>query len=73
MPVSRADRERLKQLLATNGLTLTTYRRMTSATLKRRVYTIAMNRTPDNPCTPWAVKLSEADKAMVQEAFVDRI
>jgi len=73
MPVSRADRERLKGLLAQNGLTRPVWRRMTTQTLKRRVYRIAMNRDPANPCTRFAVKISEEDKAKITEAFISRI
>ena len=73
MPVSKMDRERLKAMLAQNGMSSAVYRKMTTPTLKRRMFKIAMNRDPSNQATPFATKISEQDKAKIQEAWIDRI
>jgi len=73
MPVSRPERERLQALLAVNGLTHTAYKRMTTPTLKKRAFRIAMSRTPDNEATPWAVLISDEDKEKIREAWLSRI
>ena len=73
MTVSRADRARLKQMLAQNGCSQTTLRYATSKRKKRRYYEIAMSYTPRNPCTPWAVEFSEHDRKQVREAFMSRL
>ena len=73
MPVSKTDRERLKAMLAQNGMSSAVYRKMTTPTLKRRMFKIAMNRSPDNEATPWAVEISSEDRAKIQEAWIDRI
>ena len=73
MPVSKTERERLRALLAQNGLTPTMYKSMTTRTLKLRAFSAAMSRDPANKFTPWAVKISDDDKAKITEAFIDRI
>jgi len=73
MPVSKTDRERLRGLLAQNGLTPTMYKSMTTPTLKRRAFSAAMSRDPANKFTPWATLISDDDRAKIQEAFINRI
>jgi len=73
MPVSRSDRARLKDMLARNGMSSAVYRKMTTPTLKRRMFEIAMNRSPDNEATPWAVEIGEGDREMIREAWISRI
>ena len=74
MTVSLRDRARLKQALAANGLSDIVLKSVgTGKRIKRKLYRIAMERTPDNPCTKWAVRLSDEDKRMVEEAWISRI
>ena len=74
MTVSLRDRKRLKQALAQNGLSDIVLKSVgTGKRIKRKLYKVAMNRDPSNPCTPWAARFSDEDKRMVEEAWISRI